>query len=524
MWVFLLSTVIILCVIHVLFNYNSFARLMRKIQGPDDELMDLARGFAKKFPNIHRFWCFPVAVVVIYNPEDIEIIVLNTMQTALLNKPELLYELKLRAVQFPSSATADDLRQLLNPLLEQPCCIETSPYTLEQDMEEVTKCLTMVSSRLLLSSTTNIHNDHEKWQTRRKILTPTFHFNILRQFSKILQENAQRLLDTLEATAERPIDVVPIISEFTLSSICETAMGTQLNKNDTEAGKTYKEAIYKIGSIVTYRFTRIYLFMDSIFNLTQMGSAQKKVLEIIRKFTTKVIRERKELLRNTDLTNIGEHNDANEDIFMKKSKKVAMLDLLISAEKEGLIDQAGIQEEVDTFMFEDKAAKEINELIGDPNRPIEMEDLRNMRYLECCIKESLRMYPPVPFIGRSLTEDVTLSNYHVPAGVQCHISIYDLHHREDLFPNPSVFDPDRFLPENCIGRHPYSYIPFSAGPRNCIGQKFAMLEMKLVLAEVLRKFELQPVTRPEDLKFVADLVLRNKDPVYVTFAKRNKTL
>ncbi|XP_073967306.1 cytochrome P450 4C1-like [Choristoneura fumiferana] len=505
MWVFLLSTVIILCVIHVLFNYNSFARLMRKIQGPDgyfivgnalqvmvspDELMDLARGFAKKFPNIHRFWCFPVAVVVIYNPEDIEIVT-STMK----------HSEKSMGYTF------------LKPWLQEG---------------------------LLLSK-------NEKWQTRRKILTPTFHFNILRQFSKILQENAQRLLDTLEATAERPIDVVPIISEFTLSSICETAMGTQLNKNDTEAGKTYKEAIYKIGSIVTYRFTRIYLFMDSIFNLTQMGSAQKKVLEIIRKFTTKVIRERKELLRNTDLTNIGEHNDANEDIFMKKSKKVAMLDLLISAEKEGLIDQAGIQEEVDTFMFEghdttasgltfcmqvlannkhiqDKAAKEINELIGDPNRPIEMEDLRNMRYLECCIKESLRMYPPVPFIGRSLTEDVTLSNYHVPAGVQCHISIYDLHHREDLFPNPSVFDPDRFLPENCIGRHPYSYIPFSAGPRNCIGQKFAMLEMKLVLAEVLRKFELQPVTRPEDLKFVADLVLRNKDPVYVTFAKRNKTL
>lgn len=81
------------------------------------------------------------------------------MQTALLNKPELLYELRLRAVQFPTSATADDLRQLLNPLLEQPCCIEASPYPLEQDMDEVTKCLTTVSSRLLLTSTTNVHKD-----------------------------------------------------------------------------------------------------------------------------------------------------------------------------------------------------------------------------------------------------------------------------------------------------------------------------------------------------------------------------
>lgn len=129
-------------------------------------------------------------------------------------------------------------------------------------------------------------------------------------------------------------------------------MGTQLNKNDTEAGKTYKEAIYKIGNIIAYRFPRTYLFLDSIFNLTLLGRTQKKLLEIIRKFTTKVILERKELLRNADLTNIGKDDDTNDDVFMNKTKKVAMLDLLISAEKEGLIDQAGIQEEVDTFMFE----------------------------------------------------------------------------------------------------------------------------------------------------------------------------
>ncbi|XP_073957075.1 uncharacterized protein [Choristoneura fumiferana] len=504
MWVFLLLTVIILCVVHVLLNYNSLARKMRKIQGPNghfivgnafqfivspDDLMDLGRQLAKKFPNIYRFWCYPIGTVTIYSPEDIEIVT-STMK----------HSEKSRIYLF------------LKPWLQEG---------------------------LLLSK-------GEKWQTRRKILTPTFHFNILRQFSKILQENSQRLLDILYNTAERPIDVVPVISEFTLSSICETAMGTQLNKDNIAEGKSYKEAIYQIGSIVTHRFVRIYLIVDFIFNLTSWGKAQKKVLDTIHRFTSKVIRERKELLRDMDLTSIGEKSDTNDDIFMKRSKKVAMLDLLISAEKDGLIDHAGIQEEVDTFMFEghdttasgltfcmllmannkhiqDKAAKEINDYFGDTDRPIEMEDLANLRYLECCIKESLRIYPPVHFISRRLSEDVTLSNYHVPAGVECHISIFDLHHREDLFPNPSVFDPDRFLPENCVGRHPYAYIPFSAGPRNCIGQKFAMLEMKLLMAEVLRKFELQPVTRPVDLKFVADLVLRNKSAVYVTFAKRNNT-
>lgn len=128
-------------------------------------------------------------------------------------------------------------------------------------------------------------------------------------------------------------------------------MGTQLNKENIAEGKSYKEAIYQIGNIVTHRFVRIYLIVDFIFNLTSWGKAQKKILDTIHRFTTKVIRERKELLADMDLTKIGEKSDTN-DIFMKKRKKVAMLDLLISAEKDGLIDHAGIQEEVDTFMFE----------------------------------------------------------------------------------------------------------------------------------------------------------------------------
>lgn len=65
-----------------------------------------------------------------------------------------------------------------------------------------------------------------------------------------------------------------------------------------------------------------------------------------------------------------------------------------------------------------------------------------------------------------------LGNYTIPAGSLCHIPIYDLHHSEELYENPEEFIPDRFLPENIERRHPYAYIPFSAGPRNCIGKKY----------------------------------------------------
>ncbi|KAJ2947943.1 hypothetical protein O0L34_g9735 [Tuta absoluta] len=222
-----------------------------------------------------------------------------------------------------------------------------------------------------------------------------------------------------------------------------------------------------------------------------------------------------------------------------------MLDLMLLSEEEGEIDRQGIQEEVDTFMFEghdttasgltyclmllannkdvqNKIVAELDEIFGDSDRPATIEDFSKMKYLECCIKESLRLYPPVPFVSRLIDDEVKLSVASVPAGTYCHIHIYDLHRQEKYFKNAIQFDPDRFLPENSFGRHPYSYIPFSAGPRNCIGQKFAMMELKSCVAAILRNFVLEPVTRESEVVFIADLVLRNEGPVSIKFVPRRQ--
>lgn len=98
-----------------------------------------------------------------------------------------------------------------------------------------------------------------------------------------------------------------------------------------------------------------------------------------------------------------------------------------------------------------------------------LEDLPQLKYLECCIKETMRRHPSVPFIRRQINEEVTIHGHSIPVGTTVQLQIYSAHHNREHFPDHELFRPERFLPEHSIGRHPYCFVPFSAGPRNCIG-------------------------------------------------------
>ncbi|KAK8724371.1 hypothetical protein OTU49_011359, partial [Cherax quadricarinatus] len=223
--------------------------------------------------------------------------------------------------------------------------------------------------------------------------------------------------------------------------------------------------------------------------------------------------------------------EEEEDVLGKK-KRLAFLDLLLEFSKVNPeFTEEEMQKEVNTFMFaghdttatginwilytlglhphiQTRVQEELDDIFGSSDRPVTVDDVRLMKYTEMCIKETFRIFPPVPITCRQINEDIVINKYRIPAGTTIKTIIYKLHRDPEQFPDPEVFDPDRFLLENVNKRHPYSYVPFSAGPRNCIGQKFAMLEIKIVLSNILRKFRVQSVVPRDQLKIVAETVLR----------------
>ena len=135
-----------------------------------------------------------------------------------------------------------------------------------------------------------------------------------------------------------------------------------------------------------------------------------------------------------------------------------------------------------------KLKQEVDSVLG--TRGPTAEDIDRLKFTECVLNETLRMYSPIHSISRVALEDDTLGGYTIPAGAMIYISLYAIHRRPEIWPNPDAFDPERFLPERSAGRPRFAFIPFAAGHRNCIGASMAVAELKLVIALIARRFTL----------------------------------
>jgi cytochrome P450 len=106
----------------------------------------------------------------------------------------------------------------------------------------------------------------------------------------------------------------------------------------------------------------------------------------------------------------------------------------------------------------------------------------------------MRLFPPVLLHPRQIINEIDLGNGHIiPEGTNILMSVYTAHRDRRHFPDPETFDPERFSPQNSVGRHPYAYIPFGIGRRMCVGQVYATMEAKTILSTVLRRYRVTEI-------------------------------
>lgn len=227
-----------------------------------------------------------------------------------------------------------------------------------------------------------VTSKRNKWRFRRKILTPAFHFRILNDFLPIMNKEATKLVLKLnqakyvcnctdEANAGiKTIDIVPLIALCTLDTICETAMGVNINCQGDNDGRQsqYVKSLNEVGEMALTRVTRPWLWFDKIFKMTETGRRFNRAKDYMHEFSTRVILERKKewqrmLSADSDHSLLGERRQQQErkmtfdevmesSLFQTGNKRLAFLDLMLHQhliEHSMTIDD--IREEVDTFMF-----------------------------------------------------------------------------------------------------------------------------------------------------------------------------
>ncbi|XP_045459714.1 cytochrome P450 4d2-like [Melitaea cinxia] len=379
-----------------------------------------------------------------------------------------------------------------------------------------------------------------RWRTTRKFLTPAFHFNILQNYLTVFLKNEKILLKKLQNfTDGKAFDTFPVIALTALDNVTESIMGVSVDaQNNSES--EYVKAIEILVKILSMRMRNPFFGVEAFFKLFKYKKQQDDALKILHSHSEKVIKMRREEIKNSN-------KSLNENSDLGIKNKYAFLDLLLLSEVDGVkISDQHVREEVETFMFEghdtttsgicftlyclshhpdiqEKLIEEQKKILGEKlDRDPTYTELQQMKYLELVIREGLRIYPSVPLVERLVTKDTDLGDVKLLKGSTVIVNFFELHRHPELYDNPLEFRPERLDTVSAnSAKSAFSWLAFSAGPRNCIGQKFAMMEMKVIIASIVKNFVLLPV-EVKELGLCAELILRSDEGVHIKLKPRTK--
>lgn len=378
-----------------------------------------------------------------------------------------------------------------------------------------------------------------RWKEMRTILNPTFSAAKLKTMTPLMNSCADIFMSKVEKAVQKDeeFDIYLAFQLLTTDVIAKCALGIDTDVQNNPHDEFFKAAKSLFDSKPNYFFLLFLCFPDldlflypfrrgieilrELFGLSQDKTLSKLVLAAINLRSTKPATKKNDLLQlmldaratkeEIDSTNAASLTiDLSNESKEQSSEQAAQVPVKMRNVKALSHDEvvsnsiifyeAGYETTSTALGFmahllvtypeiQEKVRAEVMQLLSD-NGKIDYASLSKLTYMQCFINESMRYYPPVTaFVTRSAKRDYHYRDIVIPANTTVRIPAFQLHHDPEVWPEPSVFDPERFRDK---ANNSIAFQPFGNGPRNCIGMRFALYEIKLTLAKLLSKYRLVP--------------------------------
>jgi cytochrome P450 len=335
-----------------------------------------------------------------------------------------------------------------------------------------------------------VTNDGKSWLHQRRLMQPAFHRKRLAAFGSLMTDATVMMLDQWQDFAERAqqLDIAAEMLRLTLRIVGQALFNTDLSDETRIVG----QALITVNKLLS---DYIYAPFPPLNVPTSRNRLIQTAFRTLDQVVQGIINQRRQQNMDTDdlLSMLLSVRDEETGQRMNDQQvRDEMMTLLIAG-----------YETVSTALvwtwyllsqypeMEHRLHSELDIVLrGDLPT---VEHLVELPYTRMVIEEALRLYPPAWIFGRKAIADDKIGGYSIPANSMIVLSPYITHRHPALWEHPEVFDPERFTPERSAVRPPFAYFPFGGGPRMCIGNNFALMEMQLILATIAQRYKLRLV-------------------------------
>lgn len=356
----------------------------------------------------------------------------------------------------------------------------------------------------------------QRWKNLRARLTPTFTSGQLRNMMPTFLDVGKKLMAQMEKLVEQEtvLEMRDVTSRFVLEIVASVFFGFEANcieNSDDPFRTTLRRVNGQVSFVNNIRSAGVFI-CPALLKITGLSSLPPELIKFVMELITYQIdhREKNKITRKDfiqlliDLRREAQNN--GEKMTVEQCAANVFLFYVAGAETSTATISFTLHELSHNPEVMTKLQQEIDEMLERNGGEITYENIKDMKYLDLCVKETLRKYPGLPILNRECTQDYRVpdSDVVIRKGVQVIIPLLGISMNEKYFPDPELYSPERF-DEDTINHDPDAYYPFGAGPRNCIGLRQGVLVAKIGIILLLSKYNFRP-SIPAKVKFAAATV------------------